>query len=169
VKVALFPGSFDPFHNGHLEVVERASRLFDEVVVAAVRNPQKSEPLFSLEERQEMMKEAVTHLPSVRIVSVTTLVVNVAKDVGASAIVKGLRAVSDFENELQMAQMNRQLSGVETIFIPTSSSHSFVASKLLREVARFGGDVSAFVPAVVAERLAEKFKDDQGPWDEVSA
>lgn len=157
MSVALFPGSFDPFHNGHLEVVERASRLFDEVVVAAVRNPQKSEPLFSLEERQEMLEESVAHLPAVRIVSVATLVVNVAKDVGASAIVKGLRAVSDFENELQMAQMNRQLSGMETLFIPTSSSHSFIASKLLREVARFGGDVSAFVPKVVNDRLIERF------------
>jgi pantetheine-phosphate adenylyltransferase len=162
VKVALFPGSFDPFHNGHLEVVERASRLFDEVVVAVVRNPQKAEPLFDLHERQEMLEEAVAHLPSVRIVSVSTLVVNVARDVGASAIVKGLRAVSDFENELQMAQMNRQLSGVETLFIPTSSLHSFVASKLLREVARYGGDVSAFVPKVVATRLAEKFAEGDG-------
>lgn len=157
MSVALFPGSFDPFHNGHLEVVERATRLFDEVVVAAVRNPQKSEPLFSLEERQEMLEESVAHLPAVRIVSVATLVVNVANDVGASAIVKGLRAVSDFENELQMAQMNRQLSGMETLFIPTSSSHSFIASKLLREVARFGGDVSAFVPKVVNDRLIERF------------
>jgi pantetheine-phosphate adenylyltransferase len=128
------------------------------VVVAALRNPQKSEPLFDLDERKEMLEEAVSDLPSVRIVSVSTLVVNVARDVGASAIVKGLRAVSDFENELQMAQMNRQLSGVETIFIPTSSSHSFIASKLLREVARFGGDVSAFVPKSVADRLAEKFR-----------
>jgi pantetheine-phosphate adenylyltransferase len=159
VRVALFPGSFDPFHNGHLEVVERAARLFDEVVVAVLRNPQKSEPLFDLNERQEMLEEAVAHLPSVRIVGVSTLVVNVARDVGASAIVKGLRAVSDFENELQMAQMNRQLSGVETIFIPTSSAHSFIASRLLREVARFGGDVSAFVPKIVAERLMERFEE----------
>jgi pantetheine-phosphate adenylyltransferase len=157
VKVALYPGSFDPFHNGHLEVVERASRLFDEVVVAALRNPQKSQPLFDLEERQAMLEEAVAHLPAVRIVSVSTLVVKVARDVRASAIIRGLRAVSDFENELQMAQMNRQLSGVDTIFIPTSSSHSFIASKLLREVASFGGDVSPFVPDVVAKRLTEKF------------
>ena len=157
MSVALFPGSFDPFHNGHLEVVERATRLFDEVVVAALRNPQKSQALFDLAERQEMLQESTAHLPGVRIVSVSTLVVNVARDVGATAIVKGLRAVSDFENELQMAQMNRQLSDVETLFIPTSSTHSFVASRLLREVARYGGDVSAFVPKAVNDRLVEKF------------
>jgi pantetheine-phosphate adenylyltransferase len=157
VSVALIPGSFDPFHNGHLEVVERAARLFDDVVVATLRNPQKAEPLFSLAEREEMLKEALAHLPNVRIVSVSKLVVNVAHDVGASAIVKGLRAVSDFENELQMAQMNRQLSGIETLFIPTTSTSAFVASRLLREVARYGGDVSAFVPKVVALRLQEKF------------
>lgn len=170
MTVALFPGSFDPFHNGHLEVVERATRLFDEVVVAAVRNPQKSEPLFSIAERSEMLEESLAHLGRVRIVGVKTLVVNVARDVGATAIVKGLRAVSDFENELQMAQMNRQLSGVETVFIPTSSAHSFIASRLLREVARFGGDVSAFVPEAVALRLKQRFAgvpaggfDDQEP------
>jgi len=157
VTVALVPGSFDPFHNGHLEVVERAARLFDEVVVAVLRNPQKAEPLFSLAEREEMLREAVVHIPNARIVSVSTLVVEVAHDVGASAIVKGLRAVSDFESELQMAQMNRQLSGIETLFIPTSSTSSFVASRLLQEVARYGGDVSAFVPKAVAKRLQEKF------------
>jgi pantetheine-phosphate adenylyltransferase len=157
VTVALIPGSFDPFHNGHLEVVERAGRLFDDVVVATLRNPQKAEPLFNLAEREEMLKEALVHLPNVRIVSVSKLVVDVAHDVGASAIVKGLRAVSDFENELQMAQMNRQLSGIETLFIPTTSTSAFVASRLLREVARYGGDVSAFVPKVVWQRLQEKF------------
>jgi pantetheine-phosphate adenylyltransferase len=166
VKVGLFPGSFDPFHNGHLEIVERAARLFDEVVVAALRNPQKSQALFSLEERQHMLEEVLEHLPSVRIVSVSTLLVNVARDVGASAIVRGLRAVSDFESEMQMAQMNHHLSGVETIFIPTSSNYSFVASKLVREVARFGGDVSAFVPKVVAEHLERKFKDTDGKGEE---
>jgi pantetheine-phosphate adenylyltransferase len=157
VTVALIPGSFDPFHNGHLEVVERAGGLFDEIVVATLRNPQKAEPLFDLAEREEMLKEALQHLANVRIVSVSKLVVDVAHDVGATAIVKGLRAVSDFENELQMAQMNRQLSGIETLFIPTTSTSAFVASRLLREVARYGGDVSAFVPKVVWSRLQEKF------------
>jgi pantetheine-phosphate adenylyltransferase len=159
VKVGLFPGSFDPIHNGHVEIVERASKLFDEVVVAALRNPQKSTALFDLDERQEMLEKVTAHLPSVRIVSVSTLLVYVARDVGASAIVRGLRAVSDFETEMQMAQMNNHLSGVETIFIPTSSKYSFVASKLVREVARFGGDVSHFVPPVVADALAAKFAD----------
>ena len=157
MTVALIPGSFDPFHNGHLEVVERAGRLFDDVVVATLRNPQKAEPLFNLAEREVMLKEALAHLANVRIVSVSKLVVDVAHDVGATAIVKGLRAVSDFENELQMAQMNRQLSGIETLFIPTTSTSAFVASRLLREVARYGGDVSAFVPKVVWSRLQEKF------------
>jgi pantetheine-phosphate adenylyltransferase len=159
VKVGLFPGSFDPFHNGHLEIVERASNLFDEVILAVLRNPQKSQPLFDLEERREIIEAVVAHLPSVRIVSVSTLLVNVASDVGATAIVRGLRAVSDFETEMQMAQMNNHLSGVETIFIPTSSKYSFLASKLVREVAQFGGDVSAFVPPVVADHLKKAFPD----------
>jgi pantetheine-phosphate adenylyltransferase len=157
MTVGLIPGSFDPFHNGHLEVVERASLIFDEIVVAAIRNPQKSEALFDLDERRDMIAESLAHVKNVRIVSISTLLVNVAKDVNATAIVKGLRAVSDFESELQMAQMNRSLSGVETLFIPSSSNHSFIASRLLREVARYGGDVSPFVPPAVAKRLIGKF------------
>ena len=155
MTVALFPGSFDPFHNGHLEVAERASRLFDELVVAVVTNPQKGEPLFDLSEREAMIAESLVHLDSVRIVAMSVLAVEVALEVGANVIVKGLRAVSDFENELQMAQMNQHLSGIETLFLPTSSSHSFVASRLIREVVRLGGDVSEFVPSPVARRLKE--------------
>ena len=161
MTVGLIPGSFDPFHNGHLEVVERAALIFDEIVVAAIRNPQKSASLFELEERQAMIADSTKHIKNVRIVAIATLLVNVARDVNATAIVKGLRAVSDFESELQMAQMNRSLSGVETLFIPTGSNHSFIASRLLREVARYGGDVSHFVPAPVAVRLQEKFRGEQ--------
>jgi pantetheine-phosphate adenylyltransferase len=157
MTIGLIPGSFDPFHNGHLEVVERASLIFDEIVVAAIRNPQKSEALFDLDERRDMIAESLAHVKNVRIVSISTLLVNVARDVNATAIVRGLRAVSDFETEMQMAQMNRSLSGVETLFIPSSSTHSFIASRLLREVARYGGDVSPFVPAAVAKRLIGKF------------
>jgi pantetheine-phosphate adenylyltransferase len=157
VTIALFPGSFDPFHDGHAEIVERAHSLFDAVVVAVVRNPAKGEPLFDLDERKAMMADALAHLDRVRIVSMTGLVASLAREVGAGFIVKGLRAVSDFEYEMQMAQMNQHLSGIDTLFIASSSEHSFIASRLLREVARLGGDVSELVPPPVAARIKERF------------
>ena len=157
MTVVLYPGSFDPIHNGHVEIVETAARLFDRVVVAAVRNPQKGQPLFSLEDRQELITEAFVHLDNVEVTLFSSLVVDLAKQIGADFIVKGLRAVSDFESELQMAQMNRLISGVDTLFIPTTSSHSFLASKLIREIARFGGNIDSMVPACVAERLKARY------------
>jgi pantetheine-phosphate adenylyltransferase len=159
VTVVLYPGSFDPIHNGHVEIVETAARLFDRVVVAAVRNPQKGEPLFSLEDRQDLIHEALAHLDNVEVTMFSSLVVDLAREVGAHFIVKGLRAVSDFESELQMAQMNKRISGVDTLFIPTTSSHSFLASRLIREVARFGGSIDSMVPACVSARLKERYED----------
>jgi pantetheine-phosphate adenylyltransferase len=153
----LYPGSFDPVHNGHMEIIETAARLFDEVVVAAMRNPQKGEPLFEYDLRQEMLTECVAHLPNVRITMFASLVVDLARQIEADFIVKGLRAVSDFESELQMAQMNHKISGVDTLFIPSASGNSFLASRLIREIARFGGDVSNMVPAPVAKKLEERY------------
>jgi pantetheine-phosphate adenylyltransferase len=157
VRKALVPGSFDPVHNGHLEIIERASGLFDEVLVAAIRNPGKGEALFSLEERREMLLESTAHLRNVSIDFFKGLLVDFARDHDCSAIVKGLRAVSDFETELQMAQMNKHLSGIDTVFIPTASKHSFLASRLLKEVSKYGGDISSMVPDSVYRRLKEKF------------
>jgi pantetheine-phosphate adenylyltransferase len=155
-RAAACPGTFDPVTNGHLDIIERASRHFDGLVVAVLENPGKR-PLFTVEERLAMLKEATSDLPGVEVVSFDGLLVDLARARGIEVIVKGLRAVSDFEYEFQMAQMNHRLAGVETFFITTSPQWSYLSSSLLKEVARFGGDVEGLVPAVARERLAEKF------------
>jgi len=152
----LYPGSFDPVHNGHVEMVETASGLFDEVVVAALINPSKGGGLLNLEERMALLDECFAHLGNVRTTKFDGLVVALAAEVEADFIVKGLRAVSDFESELQMAQMNAAISGVQTLFLPTASRRSFLASRLIREVARLGGDVSDMVPPAVLRRLLDR-------------
>jgi pantetheine-phosphate adenylyltransferase len=149
---AVCPGSFDPVTLGHLDVVARAARLFDEVVVAVGVNASKSR-LFSPEERLEMLEKALADLPNVRVEGFTGLVTEFCTTVGAQAIVKGLRSSSDFDYELPMAHMNSALTGVETVFLPASTGQSFVSSSLVKEVAGFGGDVSAFLPSSVHERL----------------
>ena len=159
MRTALFPGSFDPFHNGHLEIVETAAKLFDHIVVAPVRNPQKGEPLFTLAERQAMIAESVAHVPNVSIDSFSSLVVDLARQLGVDVIVKGLRVASDAEAELQQAQINKAVSGIETLFIPCSSEYSFIASKYVREFARFGGAdrIGSMIPPPVFTKLKEKF------------
>ena len=157
MTTVLYPGSFDPFHNGHRELVETASFLFDEVVIAAMRNPQKGEPLFTLEEREAMIKESLRHLSNIRVMHFAKLVVDVAKDVGADFIIKGLRSTIDFESEISQAQVNLNVSGVHTLFIPSASANSFIASKYVREIARFKGDVSSMVPEGVVKRLKDKY------------
>ena len=154
---ALIPGSFDPVTFGHLDVIERTARLFDSVLVAAVGNPGKAPALFSLDERQTMLAEVTAHLPNVEIDAFEGLLVDFALARGVEAIVKGLRAVSDFDSELQMAQLNERMSGIATVFFPTAPEHSFLSSSLVREVARFGGDVSSMVPAPIAQLLKERF------------
>jgi pantetheine-phosphate adenylyltransferase len=152
---ALCPGTFDPVTNGHLDIVRRASSLFEAVVVAVIENPSK-QSLFPTEERVTMLEEAVTDLGNVEVDSFSGLLVDYASRKGIGVIVKGLRAVSDFDYELQMAQMNRQLSGVETCFVPTSPNWSYLSSSLVKEIARYGGDVSGLVPDHVLRRLKER-------------
>ena len=154
---ALCPGTFDPVTNGHIDVVERAARLFDQVVVAVIDNPNK-EPMFTAEERVGMLKEALGGLSNVEVASFGGLLVDYARQRGIGIIVKGLRAVSDFDYELQMAQMNRHLSGVETCFVPTNPQWSYLSSSLVKEVAQLGGDVSALVPSHVLPLLQEKLR-----------
>ena len=159
---ALCPGSFDPVTLGHLDIIERSARHFDEVIVAVIRNPQKKVSLFTLEERLQMLKEGLAHLSNIRIEFFKGLLVDFAKEHGAQAIVKGLRAVSDFDYELQMAQMNQRLSGIDTFFLSTAPQYSFLSSSLVKEVARYGGDVSGMVPPHVNQRLVEMFRSKEG-------
>jgi pantetheine-phosphate adenylyltransferase len=155
VRRAVCPGSFDPPTNGHLDIVERASALFDEVVVGVLVNKNKKS-LFSVEERIAMLTEIVAPFPNVKVDSFHGLLVDYCRANDVRAIVKGLRAVTDFDYELQMAQMNQQLSGVDTLFMSTSPEWSFVASSLVKEVATYGGDVAHLLPASVHERLLER-------------
>ena len=154
---ALIPGSFDPVTFGHLDVIERTARLFDDVLVVVVGNPGKAPSLFTLDERQAQLAEVTGHLANVQIGAFEGLLVDFALANGVEAIVKGLRAVSDFDFELQMAQVNERMSGIATVFFPTAPEHSFLSSSLVREVARFGGDVSSMVPGPIAQRLKERF------------
>jgi pantetheine-phosphate adenylyltransferase len=157
VTTVLYPGSFDPFHNGHRELVETAAYLFDQVIVAAIRNPQKGESLFSLEERQEIIQEALAHLDNITVVHFSKLVVDVAQELGANFIIKGLRGTTDFDSEMAQAQVNLAVSGVHTLFLPSASANSSIASKYVRDIARWRGDVSTLVPEGVVRRLKEKY------------
>lgn len=157
MAVAVCPGSFDPPTNGHLDVIERASRHFDEVVVCVVKNPSKK-PLLSSQERVKLLAEALSRLPNVRVEAYEGLLVDFARRQGAGVIVKGLRALSDVEKELQMAQMNSGLfSEVDTLFVTTDPRWSFVSSSMVKEVAELGGDVSDLVPAAVNQALRRQF------------
>jgi len=158
--VAVCPGSFDPITNGHVDVVERAAAQLDEVVVAVLENPRKSgSSLFDTDERIELIERVLAHLPNVRVDRFHGLLVDYCTANGIAMIVKGLRAVSDFEYELQMAQMNQRLAGVETLFLSTSPDWSYLSSSLVKEVARFGGDVEGLVPPLVLDALHERLAD----------
>ena len=154
---AVCPGTFDPVTNGHLDIIGRTSEAFDEVVVGVLENPSK-QPLFAVGERVAMLEEACADLPNVLVASFSGLLVNFARTHGTAVIVKGLRAVSDYEAEIQMAQMNHRLGGVETLFMPTNPKWSFLSSSLVKEVARFGGEVEGLVPDHVRKRLVDRIE-----------
>jgi pantetheine-phosphate adenylyltransferase len=152
-RVALYPGSFDPLTNGHMDVLFRARRLADRVVIAILENDEKR-ALFSLDERLEMVREIVGDDPSISVCSFSGLTVDFAGEIGATLLVRGLRAISDYEYELQMALMNRRLApSIETVFLMAKEEYSYVSSRLVKEVARLGGDVSGLVPEAVLRRL----------------
>jgi pantetheine-phosphate adenylyltransferase len=155
-RIALYPGSFDPLTIGHLDILSRARRLADKVIVAILENDAKT-PLFSVAERIEMIRETVHDDPATQVRSFSGLLVDFARDTGATLIVRGLRAISDYEYELQMALMNRRLaSSIDTVFLMAKEEYSYVSSRLVKEVARLGGDVSGLVPESVRKRLGDK-------------
>jgi pantetheine-phosphate adenylyltransferase len=156
MRLAIYPGSFDPLTNGHLDIIQRASKLFDRVIVAVAKNESK-QPLFTLEERLELVSRAVEDMAGVEADAFDCLLVDYAEKRGADAVLRGLRAVSDFEFEFQLALMNRKLNGrIETIFMMPKDTYTFLSSRMVKEIARLGGDVRAFVPEHVRTALAEK-------------
>lgn len=156
IKRAIYPGSFDPVTNGHIDIIERASNLFDEVIVAVSTNIEKS-PMFTIDERKEMLSSACAHLSNVKVDGFNGLLVRYAESNGAIAIVKGLRALSDFEFEFEMALMNRRLERrIETVFLMTNAEYSYLSSSIIKEVVKFGGSVSGLIPPIVEEYLAKK-------------
>jgi pantetheine-phosphate adenylyltransferase len=153
---AIYPGSFDPVTNGHLDLIHRGAKIFDQLIVAILRNPEK-DPLFSVPERRDMLEEMTRELPNVKIDVFEGLLVDYAQANKAAAVLRGIRAISDYEYELQMAMMNRKLDpGLETIFMMPAEKYSYLSSRLVREVARLGGSVEGLVPPMVAERLHSK-------------
>jgi pantetheine-phosphate adenylyltransferase len=158
MRRAIYPGSFDPITNGHVDVVERARKLFDEVIVAVAQNDEK-QPLFTLAERIDFLRDSLGKIDNVRIAHFDGLLVDFARAQQAGAVIRGLRAISDFEFEFQMALMNRKLEGeVETIFLMPKEEYTYLSSRIVKEIARLGGDVSSFVPAAVAKALAAKLR-----------
>ena len=163
MRRAVYPGSFDPVTNGHLDVIERAARLYDEVSVASAHNESKT-GLFSFEERMALLQEVVAHRANVRVTQFSGLLVDYARQVEAQVIIRGLRAVSDFEYEFQMALMNRKLEdGVETMFLMPKEEYTYLSSRLVKEIARLGGNIDVFVPDCIARALREKFSKPSSP------
>jgi pantetheine-phosphate adenylyltransferase len=157
MKIAIYPGSFDPITNGHLDLIQRALQLFDRLVIAIADNPDKK-PLFSADERLEMVKSTVKDLKRVKVVLFTGLLADLAKELEASAFIRGVRAVSDFEFEFQLALMNRKLAPkTETVFLIPSEKYTYLSSNLIKDIARFNGKINRFVPKIVEKKLKEKF------------
>ena len=158
-KIAVYPGSFDPFTNGHLDVVDRALGIFDRLIIAVAANPEKRQPLFTVEERVRLIQESLKTRDRAEVTTFTGLTVEFARSRGANTIVKGLRAYSDFDAELQQALMNRKLApDIHTVFLMSSFAHIFVSSSILKDIASYGGNVSDLVPPPVARALKEKYK-----------
>lgn len=157
MRICVYPGSFDPITNGHLDIIERASRLFDKLIVGVLVNTSKS-PLFTVEERMRFIKDSCTYLDNVEVDSFEGLLIDFMKHKNATTIIKGLRAVSDFEYEFQMALMNRKLNPrIETIFMMTNSEYSYLSSSLVKEVAKFGGCIKGLIPSIVEKEICKKY------------
>lgn len=154
---AIYPGTFDPLTNGHLDLIARGAKIVDELVVAVLRNSEKGSPLFTVPEREEMLREATAEMPNVTVATFEGLLVEFAKQIGAKAVLRGIRAVSDYEYELQMAMMNRKLDPeLETLFMMPGERYTYVSSRLIKGVFELGGDVTSLVPPIVVERLKAK-------------